>query len=59
MTWLRGGGVFVAARMLMWVEIAPRFICVGSPPNKPMQPTAKSVAVMRETCRLRGCVRGG
>jgi len=45
--------------MLMRVECAPRILQDEPPPNKPMQPTANSVAFMRETWRWRGCVRGG
>jgi len=30
----------------------------SKPPNKGMQPNAKSVAFMLETCRSSGCVRG-
>jgi hypothetical protein len=39
---------FVDARMLWQIGIASRLLGVGSPPNKPMQPTAGQRVSHRE-----------
>ena len=50
---------FAGARVLLWVEIAPRPFEVESPPNKPMQPTGVSVDVIRQLGCLVRCVPVG
>jgi hypothetical protein len=32
---------------------------IRAPPNKPMQTTANSIALVRKACRWRSCGRGG